>query len=83
MSQSLSKIHIHLIFSTKNREAVIGDAVRGDLHAYQAAVLQNLNCPPVWINSVADHVHILFELARTMNVAPPRKSAAKLRNSRS
>jgi len=69
MSQSLSKIHIHLIFSTKNREAIIGDAVRDSLHAYLAAMLQNMNCPAVWINSVTDHVHILFELGRTMAVS--------------
>jgi len=31
-----------------------------------ATVLQNFGCPPVLINSVADHVHILFELGRTI-----------------
>ena len=34
-----------------------------------ATVLQNIDCPPVLINSVADHVHILFELSRTMSVS--------------
>ncbi len=34
-----------------------------------ATVLQNIDCPPVLINSVADHVHIFFELGRTVAVS--------------
>ena len=34
-----------------------------------ATVLQNFASPPVLINSVDDHVHILFELARTVAVS--------------
>ncbi|MGB8354482.1 MAG: IS200/IS605 family transposase [Chthoniobacteraceae bacterium] len=69
MPQSLARLHIHLIFSTKNRAPVLRDTVRGSLHSYMATVLQNMDCPPVLINSVADHVHILFELGRTVSVS--------------
>ena len=69
MPQSLARLHIHLIFSTKNRQPVLHDAVRDSLHRYMATVLQNLDCPPVLINSVPDHVHILFELGRTVAVS--------------
>jgi REP element-mobilizing transposase RayT len=69
MPQSLARLHTHLIFSTKNRERILGEAVRDSLHRYMATVLQNLGCPPVLINSVADHVHILFELGRTVSVS--------------
>ena len=66
MAQSLSRINVHLIFSTKNREPILGDDVREDLHSYMATVLQNLESPCVLINSVADHVHVLFELSRKL-----------------
>ncbi|HEY4930914.1 MAG TPA: IS200/IS605 family transposase [Terriglobales bacterium] len=69
MPQSLARLHIHLIFSTKNREPILHDTVRDSLHRYMATVLQNLGCPPVLINSVTDHVHILFELGRTVAVS--------------
>jgi REP element-mobilizing transposase RayT len=69
MPQSLARLHIHLIFSTKNRERIIHDQVRDSLHAYMATVLQNLGCHPVLINSVEDHVHVFFELARTVAVS--------------
>lgn len=69
MPQSLARLHIHLVFSTKNREPIISDAVRDALHAYMATVLQNLGCAPVLINSVEDHTHMLFDLARTVSIS--------------
>ena len=69
MPQSLAKIYLHLVFSTKNRESTIADAAREELHAYMATVLANLGCHANLINSVEDHVHILFELARTVAVS--------------
>lgn len=69
MPQSLARLHVRLIFSIKNRERLLHERVRPSLHAYMATVLQNLGCPPVLINSVEDHVHILFDLARTVAVS--------------
>ena len=66
MSQSLAKNLVHLIFSTKNREGFIKETVRANLHAYMATVLKNMDCPALIINSVEDHVHILFLLHRTV-----------------
>lgn len=66
MPQSLARLHVHLIFSTKHRAPLLRDAVRDALHRYMAVVLQNLECPAKLINSVEDHVHILFALGRTV-----------------
>jgi REP-associated tyrosine transposase len=81
MPQSLARLHVHLIFSTKNRQSILRDSVRASLHAYLATVLQNLECPPVLINSVEDHVHVLFELSRTVAVSQAveevKKSSSK------
>jgi putative transposase len=65
MPQSLARIHLHLVFSTKNREPWLRDSLRDDLHAYVAAILRNAGCPVTAMNSVEDHIHILFELSRT------------------
>jgi len=69
MPQSLARLHIHLIFSTKNRDNLITDTVRVPLHSYMSTVLHNLGCHPILINSVRDHVHLLFDLARTEAVS--------------
>ncbi len=81
MPQSLASLHIHLVFSTKNREPLITDDVRSHLHAYMATVLQNLSATPVLINSVEDHIHLLFDLGRTTSVSKAvedvKKSSSK------
>ena len=69
MPQSLASLHIHLIFSTKNRDAFLSENIRPDLHAYMATVLNNLGCPVLLINSVEDHVHLLFDMSRTVSVS--------------
>jgi putative transposase len=69
MAQSLARLYIHVIFSTKYREPILCDTHRDSLYGYMAAVLRNCGCPPVLINSVEDHVHILFELSRTVSVS--------------
>jgi REP element-mobilizing transposase RayT len=68
MPQSLAKLHLHLVFSTKHREPWLQDDVRDALHAYMSATLANAGCPVTAINSIEDHVHVLFELSRTMTV---------------
>jgi putative transposase len=69
MSQSLVKNLLHLIFSTKHREPIITDAVRPNLHAYMAGILQDIDSPAITINSVADHVHILCNLDKDRALA--------------
>lgn len=69
MPQSLARLHVHLIFSTKNREPWITDKIRDALHAYIGTVLAERECVPAFINSVGDHIHILFILSRKTAVS--------------
>jgi putative transposase len=69
MPQSFARLYVHLIFSTKQRQRLITEGVRQPLHAYMATVLQNFNCPPVLINTVEDHAHMLLELGRTVAIS--------------
>jgi putative transposase len=70
MPQSLSKILIHVIFSTKNRRPFLKDAAfRDRLDGYIVGTLDNLRCPSLQVKSIEDHIHILCHLARTMSVS--------------
>ena len=69
MPQSLSSILIHLIFSTKNREPFITEAIEKELHPYMAKIFRELKSPALTIGGTDDHVHILFSLGRTIEVA--------------
>lgn len=78
MPQSLARIVLHVVFSTKNRVPFLKDTdVRTRLHAYMAGVLQNIGCDPILINGVEDHVHILCNLSRTVTVAELVEEAKK------
>ncbi len=63
MPQSLAKIYIHLVFSTKNRERILLDDVRPDLHDYMGGTMKGLDCMPLEINSEPDHAQLLFILS--------------------
>ena len=69
MPQSLAKIYIHLVFSTKNRERLIPLEIHSELHAYMGGILKGLGCIPVEINTEPDHAHVLFILSRTETVS--------------
>ncbi|MBL8025712.1 MAG: IS200/IS605 family transposase [Fibrobacteres bacterium] len=77
MPQSLAKVYIHLVFSTKYRERCLTDNVRQPLHSYMASVLQNIDCPAVIINSVEDHIHILFKLSRVIALCKAAEEVKK------
>ncbi len=69
MPQSLSKLYLHLVFSTKERKGLIPKEKKEELHGYIAGILANHNCHAVAINSMPDHIHLLFNLSRTITVA--------------
>ena len=69
MPQSLSRILIHLVFSTKNRDRGLSAAVQTELYPYLAGTLDNLDCTPLQVGGIEDHVHLLFGLSRTRTIA--------------
>ena len=77
MAQSLAKILVHLIYSTKNREPVLADAIRDELHRYTAGILKEWDSPAILINSVEDHIHILFSLSKNHAVSKVVEEAKK------
>jgi len=66
MPQSLARVLVHLVFSTKNREPFIGADSRDRTFAYLAGTLNAIHCPAVIVGGMPDHVHLLFVLARTL-----------------
>ncbi len=70
MPQSLAKILVHTVFSTKERRPFLRDRLmREELHRYLGGILTNLECQPVIVGGVEDHVHLLSALSRTCDVA--------------
>lgn len=66
MPQSLSKVLVHVVYSTKGRKPWLKDpALRKELYAYKAKILRDsVDSPALIINGVEDHVHMLCLLSR-------------------
>ena len=69
MPQSLSKVILHIIFSTKNRQPFLDSDVRPRMHAYLATICRDLGAELVHVGGIADHVHIVTTLPRTLSQA--------------
>jgi putative transposase len=64
MSQSLAQNLLHLVFSTKHRAPLLTAAIRLEMNAYLAGILRSWESPAILVNSVEDHVHLLFALSK-------------------
>jgi REP element-mobilizing transposase RayT len=61
---------VHTVFSTKDRRPFLKDLnLRNETHAYIGGILGNLECQPVIVGGVEDHVHFLCALSRTCDAA--------------
>jgi REP element-mobilizing transposase RayT len=70
MPQSLARILVHSVFSTKDRRPLLRDtALRQELHHYLGGILKHLDCQPIIVGGVEDHVHLLARLSRTCAAA--------------
>ena len=70
MPQSLSSVYLHLVFSTKERQPFLRDPnLRQEMHAYLGGISKTLECPPLIVGGVEDHVHLLGRMARTITQA--------------
>ena len=64
MSQSLSKILVHIVFSTKNHAPILSQKIHAELFGYIAGILKNLDSKAIIINGTEDHIHILCQLSK-------------------
>jgi|SRR5689334_15031502 len=79
MPQSLAKVLIHVVFSTKERRPFLRDTVlRAELHSYIGGILNQLDCQSIAVGGVEDHVHGLACLSRTRPVAEMVKRGSSL-----
>jgi|WetSurMetagenome_2_1015567.scaffolds.fasta_scaffold11983_4 putative transposase len=70
MAQSLAKIYIHIVFSTKRRYPFLyGPELRERMHAYVGGILRALDSPALRVGGMSDHMHILMQLSKNRAVA--------------
>lgn len=67
MSQSLSKVYVHIVFSTKHRQNLIDSAIKESLFEYLGGICRGLECNPIRVGGFENHVHILCLLSRKIS----------------
>jgi REP element-mobilizing transposase RayT len=60
---------VHLIFSTKQRCALIKPDFENDLHAYLGGIIRQIGGTALCINGTRDHVHLLVRVPADHSVA--------------
>ena len=68
MADTFFSLHVHCVFSTKNREPLVGET-RERLWAFMGGIAKRNGVKPICIGGVEDHVHLLLSLPTTLSVA--------------
>jgi REP element-mobilizing transposase RayT len=69
MSQSLSMLYVHVVFSTKNRIAFISNEnIRKELYSYIAKIIYEHDSVPIEVGGHKDHVHIFLDLSKNLSL---------------
>ncbi len=69
MSQSLSSLIFHLVFSTKHRRRRISREIQPQLQKFIAGILRSNQSRLLAAGGMPDHLHLLVSLARQMSVS--------------
>ncbi len=66
MAQTLTRILLHLVFSTKERRNLIASTVEPELHAYLGGICGNADSPALTVGGTENHVHLLISLSKNI-----------------
>src|SRR5207248_1459132 len=70
MPQSLSRVWLRIVFSTKDRQPFLrDDTLREEMFKMLGHEANKINCPSGGVGGWHDHVHLLCGLARTITIA--------------
>jgi REP element-mobilizing transposase RayT len=64
MPQSLIKILVHVVFSTKNRADLIPHDLADELYQYIHGIIENNRGRLIIAGGIANHIHLLVSLGR-------------------
>jgi putative transposase len=64
MAQTLVGLYIHVIFSTKNRAALITPGIEPEMFSYIGGILNNHQSKLLAANGTSDHIHLLISLSK-------------------
>lgn len=77
MAQTLVKIYIHVVFSTKGRKDRILAEIEKELFAYIGGVLRKHQSVLIAASGTANHIHLLISLSKNVSVSDSLRELKK------
>ncbi len=69
MAQTLVKLYIHIVFSTKNRANLILSEIEEELFAYIGGIANNNNSKLIAANGTENHIHLLISMSKIIELS--------------
>lgn len=69
MAQSHCNLIYHIVFSTRNREPWLDDAIQTRLYEYLGSAIKREGGAALIVNGTADHIHLLVKWRQDKTVA--------------
>lgn len=66
---TFTQIHIHIVFSVRNRQSLISNSWKDELYMYITGIVKQNKHKLLAINGMPDHLHILVGLATTQSIS--------------
>ncbi len=69
MPQSYGPVYLHIVFSTKHREALLTPELHTEFARYITPILKDYKARLITEGGMPDHVHLLIDLGRESSVS--------------
>jgi len=69
MSSSWTQNYYHAVWSTKHRTPWITPDLEQRLHPFLGGIAKDLDCTPIAINGMSEHIHILLRFPSDLAIA--------------
>src|SRR5664279_2801308 len=69
MANTYTQVHVQAVFAVQNRECIIRNSWKEELYKYISGVMQSNHHKLLSINSMPNHIHILFGLRPSQSLA--------------
>jgi len=69
IAQTLVKLYVHIIFSTKNRANLILPEIEEELFAYFGGISNNNNSKLIAAGGIENHVHLLVSMSKNIELS--------------
>ena len=69
MANTYTKLNIHIVFHVKSTGITIRQKNLEQVFAYIGGIIQNVGGYPITVGGIANHIHILATIPKTMSVS--------------